>query len=108
MPDEDYARTPDFYYAVAASLLAGDVQARVVANPENYSIEVRLVDGSRVFWSNNRDYWGFTHVEADGAATGDYETLPWDCDVEDAAKMIAMHDYPSPAEWPEDHPGVSG
>jgi hypothetical protein len=105
---DDYHRSPDFYRAVAAVLLAGDVQARVVSNAQGHWIEVQLIDGSRVLWSNDHPYWGYTIVLRDTAlasAIGSNiiagrETLPCDVAVEDAAKMIAMHDYPAPAAYP--------
>ena len=100
--DPDYARSEDFYFAVAAVLLAGDVQARVVANPETFWIEVSLIDGSKVLWTNAREYWGYSLIDPQGEMTvAEFETLPWDVDVVDAAKMIAMHDYPVTVEFPE-------
>lgn len=103
MEDEAYARTEDFYSAVAAVLLAGDVQARVVANAETFWIEVSLIDGSKVLWTNARDYWGYSLIDPGGQmTTAEFDTLPWDVDVTDAAKMIAMHDYPVTTEFPHD------
>lgn len=97
---DDYARTHDYFRAVAAVLLAGDIQARLVSNSEHPAVEVLLIDGSRVLWSNARQFWGYTIISPNGTGTSDIESLPWDVDVEDAAKMIAMHDYPAPAAYP--------
>lgn len=99
----EYERTSDFAYAVSATLLAGDIQSRVVFSAEMPIIEVALIDGAKVFWSNfTDDYWSFSMVDARGDLTTGSETLPWDVSVEDAAKMIAMHDYPAPASYPEE------
>lgn len=98
----EYERSFDYFTAVAAVLRAGDVQARVVDNTVDYSVEVRLIDGSRYYWTNAGPLWALSHLGTDGTLTSEPETLPWNIDVEDAAKMIAMHDYPAPAEFPHD------
>lgn len=103
---DDYPLSHDFFAAVAANLLAGDIQARVVSNAEAVSIEVKLIDGSRVLWSNARGHrWGYAVIPLGGEMTADTTDEPWDLPVEDAARMIAMFDYGSPAEYPRDTPG---
>lgn len=96
----------DFYAAVAASLLAGDIQARVVTNAESASIEVRLVDDSRVLWSNARGRaWSYAIIREHADMVGDTTDHPWDLMPEEAARAIATFDYPAPPEFPLEHPG---
>lgn len=96
----------DFYAAVAASLLAGDIQARVVSNAESASIEVRLVDGTRVLWSNAKGkVWGYAVIRENADMEGDTTAAPWDLMPEEAARVIATFDYPAPPEYPLEHPG---
>jgi hypothetical protein len=110
-----YHLTRDYFAAIAANLLAGDIQARVVANAEACSVEVRLIDGSRALWSNSKgERWGYSIIPAPSALTpqggemiADMTDEPWDLSVDDAARMIAIFDYGSPAEFPHGQPGVS-
>jgi hypothetical protein len=96
----------DFYAAVAATLLAGDIQARVVTNPEAAAIEVQLVDGSRVLWSNARGLvWGYSIIREHADMEGDTTRHPWDLEAAEAAKVIATFDYPVPVAFPAEHPG---
>lgn len=98
-----YHYTYDFFAAVAATLLAGDIQARVVDNTEVHSIEVRLVDGGRAYWSNSEGPWVLGLLRADGSveARPATEVLR---EVGEVAQMIANYDYDSPAEFPRDTP----
>lgn len=101
----DYHITRDYYSAIAATLLAGDIQARVVSNSATISIEVKLIDGGRVLWSNVPGYcWGYAIIPLNGQMRGDMTDNRWDLSVEDAARMIAMFEYGSPAEYPRDTP----
>ena len=103
---DGYPVSLDYYAAIAATLLAGDIQSRVVSNAEAASVEVKLIDGSRVLWSNARGgRWGYTIIPLGGEMTADMTDEPWDLSVDDAARMIAMFDYPAPAEFPRDTPG---
>ena len=110
---DDYPLSRDYFAAIAATLLAGDIQARVVSNAEAVSIEVKLIDGSRVLWSNARGHrWGYTIIPLRSALTSrgremtaDMTDESWDLSVDEAARMIAMFDYGSPAEYPRDTPG---
>lgn len=104
--DSDYPLSYDYFAAIAANLLAGDIQARVVSNTEAASIEVKLIDGSRVLWSNARGQrWGYAVVRPHADMEGDITEEPWDLPVEDVSRMIATFDYGSPAEFPRDTPG---
>lgn len=105
---DEYHLSRDYYQAIAATLLAGDIQARVVANAEAVSIEVKLISGSRVLWSNVRGRrWGYSVIPRGGDMTGDITDEPWDLPVDAAARMIATFAYDSPAEFPREHPGGS-
>lgn len=104
--EDDYLLSYDWFAAIAANLLAGDIQARVVSNPESASIEVKLIDGSRVLWSNAKGKrWGYAIIRPHADMEGDITDVPWDATVDEAARMIATFDYGSPAEFPRDTPG---
>jgi hypothetical protein len=83
------------YQAVAHLLTAGDIGARVVSNDTYTGIEVSLVDGSTVVWSNAGDPkgWAWTRVDPGGDMhTGQEVALAVGAAPEDVARYIA--DYP--------------
>ena len=96
----------DFYAAVASLLLAGDIQARVVSNAEATSIEVQMVDGTKVLWSNAKGRaWGYSIVSPTSDVIGDVTDVEGDSSPEVVAGMIATFDYPGPVAYPLEHPG---
>ena len=103
----DYQRSRDFYAAVAANLLAQDIQARVVSNARACLIEVRLIDGVRVIWSSGVDgeHWAYTFVRPEGDVEAGQEALAWDSPVEEVARLIADYPYVAGPEFPIEHPG---
>ena len=103
----EYQRSRDFYAAVAANLLAQDIQARVVSNAVACSIEVRLIDAVRVLWSSGaeEEHWVYTFVRPSGEVESGRATLKWDSSVEEVARLIADHPYVAGPEFPIEHPG---
>jgi hypothetical protein len=92
---------------VATLLLAGDVQARVVANEKANFVEVRLFDGGIVLWSPDENpWWSFSIVDPDGEMhTGMMTGLSITEDPEIVARTIATYAYPAPVEFPVDEEG---
>ena len=76
------------YASIAAVLLAGDIQARVVSNGTTPSVVV-TAEGDRVIWGNDGEVWAFTVVTASGMTIGGLTETPYDVPPEDVATMIA-------------------
>lgn len=101
----NYYQTYSHQAAIASVLLAGDIQARVVANPEAvHSIEVKLTDDSRVLWNGSSGKWGYSLIRPDGMET-EMTTLGEDADPSEVATLIATTEYPAPISYPAEHPG---
>lgn len=88
------------FVAIAHLLTAGDVATRIVQVGESYGIEVSLVDGDKVVWSNARSQnWSYTRVVItdDSLTSGQQKTfkspVTWDAMPESVAELIATHDY---------------
>lgn len=94
------------YDRIAATLVAGDVQARSVHNESGTSvIVVGLAAGGEVVWGNCYidvaekvvgQEWSATVVDAEGVQSGLTSDLAPDADPEDVARLVATFDYPSP------------
>lgn len=103
--EKTYHQTYEYLAGIASILLAGDIQARVVANSTGvHSIEVRLTDDSRVLWSNSSGKWGYSLVRPEAMDT-EMTDLYGEAEAEEVAKLIALTDYPAPAAYPAEHPG---
>jgi hypothetical protein len=101
-----YYYQQDFFQQVAALLLAGNIQARTVHNQNVYSIEVKLVSGTRVYWSNRGRFWAYTPVMPDGDTRGSvapvsHPLMESSADAEKAAYYIATFPYVERTEIPE-------
>lgn len=85
----------DHYQAIAHLLVAGDIQARVVSNQKAMSVEVKLEDGSAIFWNNgSSDGWKWTHLTLGGELqVGEGVTLAQGADAESVATFIARFQY---------------
>lgn len=95
-----YHFTRDYFSSVAATLLAGDIGARVVTNSASYSIRVHILDGGTVMWSNATEVWAWTIIHPDGTTEAGSTESPADLDVAGVARMIALFDYSAPPEFP--------
>lgn len=101
-----YYYQQDFFAQVAALLLAGNIQARPVHNADTYSIEVKLANGTRVYWTNRGRSWAYTAVLPDGDTRGaiapvGHPLMPSSIEVEEAARYIAQFPYVERPEIPE-------
>jgi hypothetical protein len=101
-----YYYQQDFFHQLAALLLAGNIQARVVHNEHTYSIEVKLESGTRVYWTNRGRSWAYTAVLPDGDTRGaiapaGHPLMSSSVSSEEAAAYIAQFPYVERPEMPE-------
>jgi len=102
-----YYYQPDFFAQVAALLLAGNIQARPVHNEATTSIEVKLENGTRVYWTNRGRSWAYTAVLPDGDTRGaiapaGHPLMASSVPPEEAAQYIATFPYVERPEMPEE------
>lgn len=92
----------EHYAWIAAILLAGDIQARVVTNPRLTGIAVSMVTGEQLVWSNENEHgrWAYSHVTESGEIVGRVTLLEADAKPEVVARHIATFEYPSPVAYP--------
>lgn len=97
-----YHFTRDYFAAIVATLLAGDIGARVVMNGRIPFVEVQTIDGGSVLWTNvtGSQVWAWTFVRPDGSVDGKVTESPADLDVPEVAKLIALFDYVAPPTFP--------
>ena len=87
-------------------MLSGGIQARTVHNQDVTSIEVKLENGTRVYWTNRGRSWAYTAVLPDGDTRGaiapvGHPLMASSVPPEEAAAYIAQFPYVEKPEIPE-------
>ena len=100
----DWYQSFDHFASIAAILLAGDIQARVVQNGEFHLINVSLIDGGNILWgfdaTSDIRSWVYSQVDGAGDLTVGMTQTPWTADAEEVAKTIATFEYEVNPEFP--------
>lgn len=101
---DEWVGSYGYYASISALLLAGDIKATVVENPDHRFVKVWLVSGGAFMWSRTDEGWVYTAVTPEGEVKGGVSPLDSHTEVEGVAKMIATFDYREVLDFPEEHP----